>query len=195
MCPNPPYPCSCSFEGWSGTGGIYSGSNLTYADGKVTKFTVTGVDASTQSGNIWFAVNRKLPVPTGSCGTYASATETTPVTWTWSGATGIQVKDTTDFSEAGGSWWYNTSATSPLQVHHDVNNTGATPGIPPGRPVYARTTNDFITDFSESGTITCPTPTGILTPTPTPTPTPTVPITPTVTLPPPVIPTPEYCEY
>ncbi|PJB89755.1 hypothetical protein CO083_00015, partial [Candidatus Roizmanbacteria bacterium CG_4_9_14_0_8_um_filter_34_12] len=81
---------------WSGTGGIYSGSNLTYADGKVTKFTVTGVDASTQSGNIWFAVNRKLPVPTGSCGTYASATETTPVTWTWSGATGIQVKDTTD---------------------------------------------------------------------------------------------------
>lgn len=134
---------------------VYARSTYDYATystaGSVTCPTPLPSSSSSSSSSS----STPLPIPTGSCGTYNCGT--TPVTWTWTGATGLRVKDTTDFSGAGGNWWYNTWATSPLQVHHNDNNLGPTPGIPPGRIVYARTTNDF-SNYSQSGSVICPTP-------------------------------------
>ncbi|OGG27075.1 hypothetical protein A2960_02955 [Candidatus Gottesmanbacteria bacterium RIFCSPLOWO2_01_FULL_39_12b] len=111
--------------------------------------------------------------PVGSCGTYDPGTNTTPVTWAWStGEIGLQTWDSI------GDWWFNCAAVSPQDVYKDNCNTGIIPGIPPGRIVYGRVTNDWAS-FSPEGQIVCPTPT--LTPTLTPTITPTVTLTPTIT--------------
>ncbi len=96
--------------------------------------------------------------PTGLCldDQFDPVTATTPVTWTWTNGTGIQVKDDS------GKWWANIgNITSPYTVTKDNNNLGSIAGIPPGRTVYGRTTYDFIT-FSAWGSISplpyCPLP-------------------------------------
>ena len=101
--------------------------------------------------------------PTGACGSFNNnpTNPATPVTWTWTNGTGIQVYDDT------GKWWANIgNITSPYTVTKDNNNLGSTLGIPPGRTVYARTTYDFIT-FSTWGLIS-PSPTCPLPPNPSP---------------------------
>jgi len=87
-----------------------------------------------------------LSIPTGVCGSFNITTATTPITWTWTNGTELQCKNYS-FSNPGGTWWYNASATSPLTILETQ----------PGTQVCARTTYDYGT-FSNEGCITCPMP-------------------------------------
>lgn len=100
---------------------------------------------------------RGLPSqPTGVCGSFNQDPNNpyTPVTWTWTAGTGLQV--TRDYAPetipASQYWMYNAAASSGIIITPPAGKY-----MPPGHTIYARTTYNWST-FSTTSSVTCPVP-------------------------------------